>query len=59
MTEYLTVTETANRLQISVATVYRLLAAGRLRSVKIGRSRRFPTGTVDAFVASDVHGLEP
>ena len=49
---YLTVDETAERLLISVPTVYRLIERGELPSVKIGRARRVPLETLDAFLAS-------
>jgi len=38
--ELLTIAEVSARLRLSRAAVYRLIANGRLRAVKIGRSRR-------------------
>jgi len=46
----LTVPEAADALSVSRATVYRLLAAGRLASVTIGCSRRIPYDSVRKFV---------
>lgn len=46
----LTVPEAADALSVSRATLYRLLAAGRLASVTIGRSRRIPDDSVRKFV---------
>jgi excisionase family DNA binding protein len=51
MIAYLTVIETAIRLGISVATVYRLIDRGDLPSVKIGKARRIPSERLDSFLA--------
>ncbi len=51
MTAYLTVSETADRLGISVATVYRLIDRCELPSVKIGKARRIPVQILDSFLA--------
>lgn len=42
---------TAVRLDVSRTTVYALLAAGELESVRIGRSRRIPAESVESYVA--------
>jgi excisionase family DNA binding protein len=44
--------EAATALGISRTRVYELMAAGQLRSVKIGRSRRIPVKVMIAFVAA-------
>lgn len=40
----------AERLSVSRATVYELLAEGRIESIKIGRSRRIPESALMAFI---------
>lgn len=47
----LTVEEAADRLAIARSHLYLHLQSGRLRSVKIGRSRRVPVADLEAFVA--------
>ena len=44
--------EAAEALSVSRATVYELMAAGTLASVKIGRSRRVTREALEQFVAS-------
>jgi excisionase family DNA binding protein len=44
--------EAATALGISRTRVYELMAAGQLRSVKIGRSRRIPVKVLIAFVTA-------
>ena len=46
----LTVKEAASLLGIGRSTVYELIYAGRIRSVKIGSSRRIRRGDLDDFV---------
>lgn len=48
--ELLTYDETMETLRCSKATIARLVAAGELPSVKIGKSRRFDAADVRAFV---------
>jgi excisionase family DNA binding protein len=45
------VNETAALLGIHRATVYDLLASGKLRSTTLGRRRVIPRAAVEAFVA--------
>ncbi|WP_018639793.1 helix-turn-helix domain-containing protein [Parafrankia elaeagni] len=52
-----TPTEAAEILAVSRSTVYELLAAGALESVRIGRSRRIPRAALDAYVAR-LRGLD-
>jgi excisionase family DNA binding protein len=47
----LTSEEAARRLGISRSRLYLLMGRGELESVKIGRTRRIPTDSVDALVA--------
>lgn len=56
MDEYLTVTQLAEKLNLSRATIYRLLGQG-LPSVKLGTARRFLCRAVEAFLRKDV--LQP
>ncbi|WP_239341672.1 helix-turn-helix domain-containing protein [Frankia sp. CiP3] len=46
----LTTTEAADLLGVSRTTVYELLNAGQLESVRIGRSRRIPRAALVAYV---------
>ena len=52
MTERLlyTVEDAADALRLSRSKVYEEMAAGRLESVKVGRSRRIPRGAIVAYV---------
>lgn len=47
----LTVEEAARAMAVGRTTVYHLLAAGSLRSVRIGRARRIPLDAIRAYVA--------
>ena len=46
----LTAEEVAQALGVGRTTVYRLMSNGELRGVRIGTSRRFTQGEVEAFV---------
>lgn len=46
---YLTILEVAGRLQCSRATVYRLIADGDLKSVKVRGSRRITPASFDRY----------
>ncbi|MEU7807892.1 excisionase family DNA-binding protein [Micromonospora chalcea] len=46
-----TVEEAAKELRIGRTQMFALLGSGRVRSVKIGRSRRIPRAALDAYVA--------
>ena len=50
----LTVPQVAERLKLSRAKVYGLLDSGKLKSVKIDRSRRITNDQLDSFIS----GLE-
>lgn len=43
------VMEAANFLSLSRSKVYQLMEEGRIRSVKIGRSRRIPFASLEGF----------
>jgi excisionase family DNA binding protein len=46
----LSVEEAAERLGLGRSATYGLLAAGRLRSFRVGRRRLVPASAVDAFI---------
>lgn len=46
----LTVTEAAGRLGIARSFAYRLVLAGTINSVKIGKARRIPTYELDRYI---------
>jgi excisionase family DNA binding protein len=48
---YLTVAEVAGMLRVSTMTVYRLIKAGELPAVRVGKSYRLSEDEVDRFVA--------
>lgn len=50
-TRFLTVAEVADALRVSSMTVYRLIKAGELRAVRVGKSYRIPDAEVDRYVA--------
>ena len=50
--QLLTVQETASRLSLSEREVHRLIANGRLRSLKIGTRRRVELAEVARFIES-------
>jgi excisionase family DNA binding protein len=47
----LTAIEAAEVLGVGRSTVYELIAAGQIESVRIGRSRRIPRAALVAYVA--------
>jgi excisionase family DNA binding protein len=47
-----TLTEVANLLQVSVRSVQRLIASGRLRAIRVGRLPRISDAELDAYLAS-------
>ncbi|QOV37295.1 excisionase family DNA-binding protein [Streptomyces ferrugineus] len=51
----LTVEETARRLRIGRTTCFRLVRAGEIESVTVGRLRRVPADAVPAYVAKLRH----
>lgn len=49
---FLTVQEVASLLRVSSMTVYRLIKAGELPAVRVGRSFRVSEVDVDAYLAA-------
>ncbi|MBW3580731.1 MAG: helix-turn-helix domain-containing protein [Actinobacteria bacterium] len=49
--QYLTVAEVAAILRVSTMTVYRLIKAGDLSAIRVGRSYRLPEDDVDRYLA--------
>lgn len=48
---FLTVAEVADILRVSSMTVYRLIKAGDLRAVRVGKSYRLAEDEVDRYLA--------
>lgn len=48
---FLTVAEVADMLRVSSMTVYRLIKAGDLRAIRIGKSYRLAEDEVDRYLA--------
>lgn len=57
-TRYLTVLEVADVMRVSKMTVYRLLHAGELPAVRVGRSFRVPQDALDHYLATNVTVVE-
>lgn len=49
---FLTVQEVADLMRVSSMTVYRLIKAGELAAVRVGRSFRVREADVDSYLAS-------
>ena len=49
---FLTVAEVAAQLRVSTMTVYRLIKAGQLAAVRVGKSYRVREDDVDRYLAS-------
>ncbi len=49
---FLTVVEVADLMRVSRMTVYRLVHAGELPAVRVGRSFRVPQDALDAYLRS-------
>ena len=50
--ELLTVSDVSDRLNVSLPTIHRMLADGRLKRIKIGRSVRVPSSSVEALIGA-------
>lgn len=46
----LTIPEVASRLALGRSHVYQLIMRGEIPSIKIGKSRRVPAGTLEEFI---------
>lgn len=53
---FLTVAEVADVMRVSKMTVYRLLHAGEMPAVRVGRSFRVPQDALDAYLRSSSFG---
>ena len=49
---FVTVSEVANLLRVSNMTVYRLVQAGQLPAIRVGRSYRIRDDDVDKYLAA-------
>jgi excisionase family DNA binding protein len=52
---FLTVSEVAQTLRVSDMTIYRLIASGDLRALKVGRSYRIPADALDEWLEDGAH----
>ncbi len=52
LTRFMTVAEVATLLRVSTMTVYRLIKAGDLAAVRVGKSYRLREDDVDQFLSS-------
>ena len=58
-TEWKTVTQVAEHLQLPEATVYKLKERGKIRGYRVGRSLRFDLNEVDADIKKgEMHANE-
>jgi len=48
---FLTVAEVAQLMRVSTMTVYRLIKAGEIASVRVGKSYRIGEDDVDSYIA--------
>lgn len=48
--------EAADYLAISSSQLFELVKSGQLRSIKVGRARRYPVSYLDEFVAAHTEG---
>ena len=53
----LTVAEMAAMLRVSTMTIYRLINAGELRTIRVGRSIRIPSEVAASYLGN--HGADP
>ncbi len=59
--QLLTVAEVADHMRVSSMTVYRLIKAGSLKAVRVGKNYRIRTSDLDAYLQSssvDSNGSE-
>ena len=54
---FLTVSEVADLLRVSTMTVYRLIKAGELSAVRIGKSYRVEESAIDAYLANQYNAV--
>lgn len=48
--EYFTVAEAAKKLKVTPQAIYKWIAQGRLKSVRVGADRRVTSAAIDDFV---------
>lgn len=53
---FMTVAEVATVMRVSKMTVYRLVHAGDLPAVRVGRSFRVPSNAVHEYLRDSYHG---
>lgn len=53
--QLLTLQQVADRLQVSMSTVRRLVAAGKLKTVRIGRNLRVRPDDLAAYIKEAAH----
>jgi excisionase family DNA binding protein len=56
---FLTTEEVIDYLQVNLRTVYRLIKAGRIPAVRVGRQWRFKKGDLDAWLETERRGARP
>lgn len=56
--KFLTVAEVADLMRVSKMTVYRLVHAGDLPAVRVGRSFRVPERAVQDYLSKSVYSTE-
>jgi excisionase family DNA binding protein len=54
-TSLLTVKDVADRLRVCTKTVGRLMAAGALPTVKVGRATRIPVAALEAYISANTY----
>ncbi len=52
------VLEAAEKLSLSRATLYELIAAGEIRVVRVGRATRIPTAELERWLGAKLAGEE-
>ena len=56
---FLTTEEVIDYLQVNLRTVYRLIKAGKIPAVRVGRQWRFRKGDLDAWLETGRRGIRP
>jgi excisionase family DNA binding protein len=59
MNELFTIREVADKLKISVSSVYRYVETGRFPHIKIGTNIRFTQEHITAFLADNPSSIKP
>lgn len=55
---FLTVAEVAQQLRVSKMTIYRMIHAGELPALKVGKSFRVPSAAAEQLVAQALEGWD-